>query len=86
MAWWMRGVLEETHLKMEEKLLDFGWKMGSTHFEPVSLRVPPLPEHTQWYTSCVSSANALAIITALNSKCRVALLASTKETIPNVGE
>ena len=38
------GVLKETHLKMEQKLLDIGWKMGSTHLEPVSLTVPPFPE------------------------------------------
>ena len=80
-------MLKETHLKME-KLLDIGWKMCSTHLEPVSLTVPPLPELTQWYlhTSCVSPANALVIVQALNSKCRVVLLASAKGTISNVGE
>ena len=62
-------VLKVTHLKMEDKLLYIGWKMGSTRLEPVSLSVPPLPELTQWYTSCVSPANALVIVLALNSKC-----------------
>ena len=74
------------HLKMEEKLLDIGWKTGSTHLEPVSLTVPPLPELSQWYTSYVSPANALVIVLALNAKCRVVLLASANGTIPNVGE
>ena len=36
-AGWLTGVLNETHLKMEEKLLDFTWKMGATHLEPISL-------------------------------------------------
>ena len=27
-------MLKETHLKMDEKLLDIGWKTGSTHLEP----------------------------------------------------
>jgi hypothetical protein len=71
---------------MEQKLLDFGWKMGSTHLEPLSLTVPPLPELKQWYISCVSPANAQVIVLALNSKCRVELLASAKGTVPNVGE
>ena len=53
-AWWLTAVLKDTHLKMEEKLFDIGWKMGSTHLEPVSLTVPPLPELTQWYTSVAS--------------------------------
>ena len=79
-------VERETHLKMEEKLLDIGWKTDSTLLEPVSLTVPPLPELTQWYTSYVSPANALVIVLALNSKCRVVLLASAKGTIPNVGK
>ena len=80
-------MLKETHLKKEEKLLDIDSKMGSTYLEPESLTVPPLPELTQWYTSCVSPANALVIIVhALNSKCRIVLLASAKGTIPNVGE
>ena len=79
-------MLKETHLKMEEKLLDIGWKTGSTHLEPVSLTVPPLPELSQWYTSYVSPANALVIVLALNAKCRVVLLASANGTIPNVGE
>ena len=79
-------MLKETHLKMEDTLLDFGWKMGATHLEPVSLTVPSLPELTQWYISCVSPANALVIVLALNSKYRVVVLASAKETIPNVGE
>ena len=68
-------MLKETHLKME-KLLHIGWKMGSTHLEPVSLTVPLLSEHTQWYTSCVSPEYALVIVQALNSKCCVVLLAS----------
>ena len=59
---------------------------GSTHLEPVSLTVPPLPELSQWYTSYVSPANALVIVLALNAKCRVVLLASANRTIPNVGE
>jgi len=79
-------VLKETHLKMEEKLLDIGWKTGSTHLEPVSLTVSPLPELTQWNTSYVSPANALVIVLALNSKRRVVLLAIANGTIPNVGE
>ena len=79
-------MLKETHLKMEEKLLDIGWKTRSTHLEPVSLTVPPLPELTQLYTNYVSPANALVIVLALNSKCRVVLLASVNGTIPNVGE
>ena len=73
-------------MKMEENILDIGLKMGSTHLEPVSLTVPPLPELKQWYTICVSPANALVIIQALNSNYRVVLLASAKGTIPNVGE
>ena len=77
-AWWVTTVLKETHLKMMEKLLEIGWKMGSTHLEPVSFTVPPLPELTQWYTSCVSPANAFVIVQALNSNCRVVLLASAK--------
>ena len=80
------GVLKETDLKIEQKLLDFGWKMGSKHLEPLSLTVPPLPELKQWYISCVSPANAHAIVLALNSKCRVVLLASANGTIPSVGE
>ena len=84
MTCWLTGVLKETHLKMEEQLLDFGWQMGATHLEPLSLTVPPLPELTQWCTSCVSPANALITVLALNSKCRVVLLA--KATIPNMGE
>ena len=79
-------MLKETHLKMEEKLLDIGWKTGSTHLETVSLTVPPLPELSQWYTSYVSPANALVIVLSLNAKCRVVLLASTNGTIPNVDE
>ena len=79
-------MLKETHLKMEEKLLDISWKTRSTHLEPVSLTVPPLPELTQLYTSYVSPANALVIVLALNSECRVVLLASANGTIPNVGE
>ena len=71
---------------LEEKLFDIGWKTGSTHLEPVSLTVPPLPELSQWYTSYVSPANALVIVLALNAKCRVVLLASANGTIPNVGE
>ena len=74
------------HLKMEEKLLDIGWKMGSTHLEPVSLTVPPLPDLTQWYTSCVSPASALVIVQALNSNCRVVLLESAKGMVQNMGE
>ena len=66
-------MLKETHFKMEEKLLDIGWKTGSTHLEPVSLTVSPLPEITQWNTSYVSPANALVIVFALNSKCRLRL-------------
>ena len=50
---------------MEEKLLHIGWKVGSTHLDPVSLTVPPLPELTQWHTSCVSPANALVIVQEL---------------------
>ena len=69
--------MKETHLKME-KLLDIGWKMGSTHLEPVSLTVPPLP---QWHTSCVSPEYAIVIVQALNSMCRVVLLANAKGTI-----
>ena len=76
-------MLKETHLKMEEKLLDIGWKTSSTHLEPVP---PPLPELSQWYTSYVSPANALVIVLALNAKCRVMLLASANGTIPKVGE
>ena len=79
-------MLKETHLKMEENLLDIGWKTRSTHLEPVSLTVPPLPELTQLYTSYVSPANALVIDLALNSKFRVVLLASANGTITNVGE
>ena len=60
-------MLKETHLKMKEKLLDIGWKMGSTRLEPVSLTVPPLLELTQWHTSCVSPANALVIVLVLQS-------------------
>ena len=82
----LTAVLKETHLKMEDKLFDIGWKTGSTHLEPVSLTVPPLPELSQWYTSYVSLANALVIVLALNVKCRVVLLASANGTIPNVGE
>ena len=48
--------------------------------------MPPLAKLTQWYTSCVSPAKALVIVQALNSNCRVVLLASAKGTIPNVGE
>ena len=77
-------MLKETNLKMEEKLLDVGWKTGSTHLEPVSLSVPPLSELSQWHTSYVSPANALVIVLALNAKCRVVLLASANGTIPNV--
>ena len=77
-------MLKETHLKMEEKLLDIGWKMGSTHLEPVSLTVPPFLEVTQWNTSCVSPVNAVVIVLALNSNCRVVLLASAKRTIPKM--
>ena len=83
-AGWLTAMLKGTHLKMEETLLNIGWKMGSTHLEPVSLTVPPLPELIQWYKSSVSPANALVL--ALNSKCRVVLLASTEGTILNVGE
>ena len=79
-------MLNETHVMIEETLLDIGWKMGSQYLEPVSLTVPPVPELTQWYTSCVSPGNALVIVLALNSKCRVVLLASAKGTIPNVGK
>ena len=80
-------MLKETHLKMEENCLDIGWKTRSTNLEPVSLTVPPpLPELAQLYTSYVSPANALAIVLALNSKCRVMLLASANGMIPNVGE
>ena len=79
-------MLKEIHLKMEEKLLDIGLKTGSTHLEPVSLTVQPLPELSQWYTSYVSPANALVIVLALNAKCRVVLLASANGTIPSVGE
>ena len=85
-AGWLTAVLKETHLKMKEKLLDIGWKMDFTHLERVPLTVPPLPELTQCYTSCVLTANALVIVQALNSNCRVVLLASAKGTIPNVGE
>ena len=85
-AWLLIAVVKETHLKMEETLLDIGWKMGSTYLELVSLTVPPLPEHTQWYTSCVSPANALVNVHAVNSKCFVLHFASVKGTIPNVGE
>ena len=66
-------MLKETHLKMEEKLLDIGWKTRSTHLEPVSLTVPPLPELTQLYTSYVSPANALVIVCKCkrnDAKCR----------------
>ena len=80
------GLLKETHLKMKPKLLDIGWKMGSTHLEPLSFTVPPLPELKQWYISCVSPENPHVIVLALNSKCRVVLLASAKGTISNVGE
>ena len=80
------GCAERDSLEDGGKLLDIGWKMGSTHFEPVSLTVPPLPEHTQWYTSCVSPSNALVIVQALNSNFCVVLLASAKETIPKFGE
>ena len=83
-AVWLTDVFKETHLKMEEKLLDFGWKMGVIHLETVSLTVPPLNELT--HTSCVSPANALVIVFALNFKCRVVLLASAKGPMPNVGE
>ena len=79
-------MLKETHLKMVEKLLDIGWKMCSTHLEPVSLTVPPLPEFTQWYRSCVSPANASVIVLALNSKCHVLMLASAEGIIPNLDE
>ena len=79
------GVLKETHLKMEQKLLNVGWKMGSAHLEPLSVTVPPLPEFKQWYISCVSPANAHVIVLALNSKCRVLLLASAKGTIRKCG-
>ena len=71
---------KETHLKMEDKLLDIGWKTGSTHsthLEQVSLK---------WYTSYVSPANALVIVLALNTKYRVVMLASANGTMPNVGE
>ena len=85
-AGWLTAVLNETHLKTEDTLLDIGWKMVSTHLEQVSLTMPPLPDLTQWYTSCVSPANALVIVFALYSKCRVVLLASAKGTIPNIGE
>ena len=85
-AGWLTAVLKETRLKMEKTLLDISWKMGFTHLEPVSLTVPPLPELTQSYTSCVSPANALVIVQALNSNCRVVLLASAKGTIQNMGE
>ena len=43
---WLTAVLKDTHLKMEEKLLDIGWKMDSTHLEQVSLTVQSLPELT----------------------------------------
>ena len=39
--------------------------MGSIHLESVSLTVPPLPAFMQWYTSCMSPANALVIVQAL---------------------
>ena len=81
-AGWLTTVLKETHLKMEEKLPDFGWKMGATHLEPV----PPLPEPTQSPTNSASSANALVFVLALNSKCRVVLLANAKGMISNVSE
>ena len=67
-------------------IIRYGWKTGSTHLEPVSLTVPPLPELSQWYTSYVSPAIALVIVLALNAKCCVVLLASANGTIPNVGE
>ena len=79
-------MLKETHLKKEDKILDFGWKMGATRLEPVSLTVPPLPEFTQSLTSCVSPANALVIVLAQNTKCRVVLLAHAMGNISNVGE
>ena len=41
---------------------------------------------TRTYTSYVLPANALVIVLALNSKCRVVLLASANGSIPNVGE
>ena len=75
-----------TAVKMEEKLPDYGWEMGATHLEPVSLTVPPSPELTQSLTSCVSPPNALVIVLALHSKCRVVLLANAKGPISNVGE
>jgi len=60
-SWWLTGVLKNTHLQMEEKLLDIGWNMDSTHLEPVSVMVPPLPEQTQ---CCMSPANALVSVLA----------------------
>ena len=48
--------------------------------------VAPLPGLTQSPTSCVSPANALVIVLALNSKCRGVLLANAKGTISNMGE
>ena len=59
--------------------------MGATHLEPVFLTVPQLPQLKQWYTSCVSPANAIVIVVTLNSKCHVALLASPKVMTQNVG-
>ena len=63
-----------------------GWLTAVLKETHLKMTVPPLPELTQWYTSCVSPTNARVIVLALNSKCRVVVLASAKGTISNVGE
>ena len=70
----------------ERDSLEDGGEIIRYRLEPVSSTVSPLPDLTQWNTSYVSPANALVIVLALNSKCRVVLLASANGTIPNVGE
>ena len=53
---------ERDSLEDGGEIIRYRLEDGFHTLEPVSLTVPPLPELTQWYTSCVSPANALVIV------------------------
>ena len=76
-------MLKETHLKMEEKLLDIGWKTGSTHIFGTSVFDGAA------FTRTFTMVYKLRVASKCHcncsfAKCQVPRCASANGTIPNV--